>query len=283
VPKAAVDGAELWYEFTGSGPLLVQIGGAVNAHEGYLTVTPAMAEHFTVLDYDHRGYGQSDRPDGQTYGLDVWASDLAALLDALEIEKLHVHGGSMGGFIATRFAARYPERVDRLVIGGAVAKCDRMSRTHFYIWKRLAQAYGVDSEELALHLTTHAFSRDFLESLGDSAVHAMRDGAARNVTLEVFLAACDLMITADTRDELDRITAPTLVMVGDEDVITPLDAAPGGAGARYMAEHIPHAELCVFEGCGHGNLVERADESITAITEFLRRDDARSPAGAGAD
>jgi 3-oxoadipate enol-lactonase len=273
VPEVVVNGARLWYELTGSGPYLVQIGGAVSAHEGYATVTPAMAEHFTVLDYDHRGYGRSDRPPGQRYSVDVWVEDLAALLDALGIERTHVHGGSMGGFVATAFAARHPGRVDRLVVGGAVAKCDRMSRTQFHVWKAIAAAYGVDSEELALHLTTHAFSRSYLDSLGDSAVDEMREVTARNVTGEVFAAACDLMITTDVRADLDRITAPTLVMVGEDDVITPLDAGPDGAGARYMAERIPHAELCVLEGCGHGNLVERADESIRLILDFLRRRD----------
>jgi pimeloyl-ACP methyl ester carboxylesterase len=271
VPEAAVNGVTLWYELTGSGPFLVQIGGAVSAHEGYATVTPAMAQYFTVLDYDHRGYGRSDRPPGQEYTVDVWVDDLAALLDALDIPRLHVHGGSMGGFVAAAFAARYPERVERLVIGGAVAKCDRMSRTQFRIWKALAAAYGVDSEELALHLTTHAFSRAYLDSLGESAVDEMREVTARNVTGEVFAAACDLMIATDTRGELDRITAPTLVMVGEHDVITPLDAGPDGAGARYMAERIPRAELCVLDGCGHGNLVERAEESIRLILAFLQR------------
>jgi pimeloyl-ACP methyl ester carboxylesterase len=271
MPSVRVNGAEVWYQLTGSGPHLVQIGGAVSGHEGYAAITSAMAEHFTVLDYDHRGYGQSDRNPAQQYDLDVWVDDLAGLLDALSMPRLHVHGGSMGGFIATRFAARYSERVDRLVIGGAVAKCDRMSRTQFHIWKAIATAYGVDSEELALHLTTHAFSRQYLDSLGDSAVQDMREVTARNVSLDVFLAACDLMIGTDTRHELVDISAPTLVMVGDQDVITPLDAGPDGAGARFMAEHIPNAELCVLEGCGHGNLVERHEESIATIIEFLTR------------
>jgi 3-oxoadipate enol-lactonase len=273
MPKAHVNGADLWYELVGTGPYLVQIGGAVSAHEGYASVTPAMAEHFTVLDYDHRGYGQSDRPQGQSYDLDVWVDDLAGLLDHLEIPRLHVHGGSMGGFVATRFATKYPERVERLVIGGAVARCDRMSRTQFRIWKALASAYGVDSEELALHLTTHAFSRAYLDGLGDTAVTEMREVTARNVTTDVFSAACDFMIRADTRDDLGRITAPTLIMVGDEDVITPLHAGPDGAGAAFMADRIPRAELYVLEGCGHGNLVERADDSIRSIIAFLQRED----------
>ena len=152
MPELAVNGTRLWYELSGEGPPLVQIGGAVSGHEGYAAVTARMAEHFTVLDYDHRGYGGSERPD-QRYDIDVWADDLAALLAGLGIERLHVHGGSMGGFIAARFAARYPERVDRLVIGGAVASCDRMGRTQFEVWKLLARAYGVESEAVALELT----------------------------------------------------------------------------------------------------------------------------------
>lgn len=269
MPKVSVNGTEIWYELTGAGPHLVQIGGAVSGHEGYSAITPAMAEHFTVLDYDHRGYGLSDRPPGHTYSLDGWVDDLSGLLDALGIGRLHVHGGSMGGFIATHFASKYPERVNRLVIGGAVAKCDRMSRTQFRIWKAIAAAYGVGSEELALHLTTHAFSRNYLDSIGDSAVAEMQQVTARNVTIGVFSAACDLMITTDTRDELSSIAAATLVMVGDQDVITPLDAGPDGAGARFMASQIPQAELCIFRGCGHGNLVERASDSIERIIEFL--------------
>ncbi len=58
MPRAIVGDCELWYELKGSGPLLVQIGGAVSAHVGYAAVTPAMTERFTVIDYDHRGYGQ---------------------------------------------------------------------------------------------------------------------------------------------------------------------------------------------------------------------------------
>lgn len=268
MPKVDVNGCKLWYELSGSGPYLVQIGGAISAHEGYELVTPRMAEHFTVLDYDHRGYGQSDRPD-QRYSMAVWADDLAGLLDALGIERLHVHGASMGGFIAAKFAARYPERVEKLVIGGALAKCDRMARTHFQVWKILARAFGVASDELAVHLTTHAFSRAYLDKQGDELVGYMKEVAERNVTTDVFCAACDAMIETDVTGELPRITAPTLCMVGSEDVLTPLDTGPEGGGMRYFAEHISNARLVVIEGCGHGNMVEAPEESIEAILGFL--------------
>jgi len=268
--RARLDGVELWYELEGSGPHLVQIGGAVSAHEGYATITDAMAQHFTVIDYDHRGYGQSDRP-SQRYTMATWADDLAALLDAIEVERTHVHGGSMGGFIATLFAARYPQRVDRLVISGAIAKCDRMARSQFEVWKAIARAYGTDSDELAVELSTKALSRQFLdESFGPAELQAIREVVARNVGVDVFCDACDAMIETDVTAELGQIRAPTLLLCGSEDCLTPLDCGPGGVGMRRMAELIPGARLHIFEGCGHGNLMERADESIRVIVDFLQ-------------
>ena len=63
MPTVEVNGANLWYEFNGEGETVVQIGGAVSAHEGYATITPELSSRYRVLDYDHRGYGSSDRPD----------------------------------------------------------------------------------------------------------------------------------------------------------------------------------------------------------------------------
>ncbi len=268
--KTRVNGVDLWYEFSGEGETVVQVGGAVSAHEGYATITPELSRHYRVLDYDHRGYGQSDRPD-QRYTIEVWSADLAGLLDALDVERVHVHGGSMGSFIALDFAARFPERVDRLLLGaGAVAKCDAMSVHMFRVWQAIATAYGIESEELARMLLTHAFSRDYLDGLGDEVLDEMRDVTARNASLPVFLDACQAMIDTDVRDVLARVTCPALVMVGSDDVLTPLDGGPGGADARYVADHLVNGHLEVFEGSGHGHYIEQAERSVEVILDFLR-------------
>lgn len=273
MPFAEVNGVKLYYEINGSGPTVIQIGGAVNGHEGYALITPHMKEHFTVIDFDHRGYGQSDRP-AQKYTMETWVDDMAGLLDALGIEKCHVHGGSMGGFIACLFGARYPERVDRLVFNGAVAKCDWMSRTFFHLWKRTAQEFGLGSEELALMLLTHAFSRKYLDEMVTAGnLHSlswMQESITRNATLEVFCDACDAMAETDVTGDLARVTAPTLVLHGDEDPLTPLDAGPDGAGARKIAEGIPGAELYLLHGCGHGVLFERPEEAVGKVISFLK-------------
>lgn len=268
---ADVNGTTLWYRLTGSGDCVVQVGGAVSAHEGYDTITPVLAQQYEVLDYDHRGYGLSARP-RQRYTIDVWCDDLVALLDHLGKDRVHVHGGSMGSFVAIAFALAYPERVDKLLLGaGAVAKCDGMGVAHFRVWQHLARAYGVGSREVADELVNKAFSRHHIDSVGlDVLVDGMIDSASRNAETEVFVDACQVMIDADVRAGLPELTVPTLVMVGSEDVLTPLNAGPGGVGARQVAELIPDARLAVFEGSGHGHYIEQADESIAVILDFLQ-------------
>ena len=179
----------------------------------------------------------------------------------------------MGSFVAIGFALRYPERVRSLLLGaGAVAKCDGMGVSHFRVWQHLARAYGVGSREVAEELVNKAFSRRHIDTVGlETLVEAMIDSASRNADTDVFIDACQVMIDADVREGLGSITAPTLVMVGSDDVLTPLDAGPGGVGAREVAAMIPGAELCVFEGSGHGHYVEQADESVAVLLDFLRR------------
>ena len=111
MPKAKVNGVEIYYELAGSGDYLLQVPGAVSGHLGYADITPGMAKHFIVIDYDPRGYGLSDRPK-QKYTFEIWARDMVGLLDALGVERAHVHGGSMGSSLAVYFAANHPDRIN---------------------------------------------------------------------------------------------------------------------------------------------------------------------------
>ena len=122
--SADVNGARLWYRISGEGEPVVQIHGAGFGHFNFAPATPVLSEHFRVVDYDQRGYGQSDRP-LQHYDMEVWADDLAGLMDALGIDAAHVHGTSMGGMIAIVFAGKYPERTTSVVINCAAAKLGR--------------------------------------------------------------------------------------------------------------------------------------------------------------
>jgi 3-oxoadipate enol-lactonase len=283
MPMVKVNGAQLFYQLTGSGDYLMHVPGAVVAHDGYAAVTPEMAKHFTVLDFDPRGYGQSDRPK-QRYTFDVWADDMAGLLDVLGIDRTHVHGGSMGSSLAVHYAAKYPDRVNGLILSGVTAKSDFMSKLQFEIWKDLARAYGTGSRELAFALASESFSRAFMDGPqgGMPTVEGLAQAAGRNVDVDVLCDACDALIDIDVTSALAKIRAPTLVIVGEGDVLTPADQGPSGAGGRYVYEHLTNAvvrEFVVIKNAGHANLMDNPRDSNRTAIDFLQRVAGRSVSG----
>jgi 3-oxoadipate enol-lactonase len=271
--KANVNGAQLWYRVTGDGEPVAQIHGAGFGHFNFDLATPALSQHFRVVDYDMRGYGQSDRPH-QEYDMEVWADDLAGLLDALEIERAHVHGTSMGGMIAVVFAGKYPERTGSVVVNCAAAKLGHAGRLIFRNWIDLARLdpEGPGSRALAELISWQAFSKAFLEhpdaqAAIDNTQQILRDSN----DVEVFTAACQAMCDMDITAWLPKITAPTLVLGGDEDVMTPWDQGPNGAGQEAIYEGIAGAEKHVIAGSGHSTIFDNSDEHNRVVIDFFRR------------
>src|ERR671937_106755 len=149
--RILVNGVKLWHRVTGKGDTIVQIHGSGFGHFNFDPVTPLLTDAgFRVIDYDQRGYGQSDRP-AQNYDMEVWADDLAGLMDALEIDRAHVHGTSMGGMIAIVFAGKYSERTISVVINCAAAKLGTAGRLIFKNWIDIAtlDPHGPGSRILA--------------------------------------------------------------------------------------------------------------------------------------
>jgi len=111
------NGIELYYEVHGDGPpLLLIMGLGANATAWWKQV-PALSQRYTVIAFDNRGAGRSEKPSG-AYSIPQMADDAAALMDALAIPASHVFGMSLGGMIAQEFALRHPERVRALILGG---------------------------------------------------------------------------------------------------------------------------------------------------------------------
>ena len=281
--KAQVNGVELWYEVSGQGEPVIQIHGAGFGHFNFAPATPALAERFRVIDYDMRGYGQSDRP-VQHYDMEVWADDVAGLLDALDVPAAHVHGTSMGGMIAIVFAGKYPERTTSVVINCAAAKLGAAGRLVFKNWIDIAELDpdGPGSRILAELIAWQALSKSFLETPdGVAAIDTIQQILRDSNRLEVFTAACRAMCEMDITGWLPKITSPALVLGGDEDLMTPWDQGPGGAGQQAIADGIPHAETSVIRGANHSTLFDSTDEHVRVVLDFFTRH-GRAPAAASA-
>ena len=184
------------------------------------------------IDYDMRGYGQSDRP-VQHYDMEVWADDVAGLLDALEIDEAHVHGTSMGGMIAIVFAGKYPERTTSVVINCAAAKLGRSGRLVFKNWIDIAEldpdgpgqpdprrADRVAGALAELPRDARGRRRDRHHPADPARLEPARGLHGR------VPAMCDMDITG----WLPKIHAPALVLGGDEDLMTPV--GPGAERRR---------------------------------------------------
>jgi len=270
MPEITVNGAKLWYKTTGEGPPVLQLHGSGFGHKNFAQGTPRLARHFTVIDFDMRGYGASDRPD-QHYDMAVWADDAAGLLDALNIEKAHIHGTSMGGAVAITFAATYPDKTDRLILNCATAKQDFAARAATRTWIDLARTFGMDSPQLADAIAFQCVTRTFLSS--EAGGQPFLDGMARMLgeanTTAVFVAACEAISAMDLRPLLPEIAAPTLVIGGDQDIRTPWIAGADGAGQDTIARTVPDARRYVIAGAGHSTLLEAAEENCRVVIDFL--------------
>ncbi len=269
MPYAKVNGAKLWYEIKGKGEPIAQVHGAGFGHDNFGMVSPILSKKFQVLDYDMRGYGLSERPI-QEYSMETWADDLANLMDGVGWSSAHIHGTSMGGMIAQQFAVKYPEKTRTLILGCTACKSDETVKLTFRTWKRIAQTGGMGEEALAGILATQALSRNFLDGpKGPETVKQIQEVMGRNNKVEVFSAACDAIIRFDITTQLRKIKAPTLIMAGDQDIMTPLDQGPKGGGARIIHKLIHGSKLEIIKGCGHTFLFERPAESARTIIEFI--------------
>jgi alpha-beta hydrolase superfamily lysophospholipase len=105
MPEAWVNGVRIWYQETGVGEPVIQIHGAGFGHFNFSTATPILSNSFRCIDFDMRGYGKSERP-FQPYDMEVWADDVAGLMDHLGLRSAHINGTSMGGMVAQQFAAK---------------------------------------------------------------------------------------------------------------------------------------------------------------------------------
>lgn len=261
--SALVNGIELYFEESGSGPPLLLITGLSGNTLGWSALEPALAQHFRVITFDNRGAGRSSAPEGP-YATRDMAGDAAALLDQLGIDRAHVLGLSMGGMIAQELALAYPERVARLVLLSTVARSrPAIIEPWLNLWARAA-AGELDGDELTLAMLPWMFTpallsdHDQLEAV--LAEWAQDPYPAPAAGLRGQVAACR---THDTLGRLAQITAPAFVLVGAEDILTPVSYS------QELAEAIPGARLHVLERGGHLAFAEYPDDVVEAVLGFL--------------
>lgn len=261
MPTILANNIELYYEWHGAedAPPLVCINGLTASTESWMFQTPAFAEHFRVLLYDCRGQGQSEKPAGP-YATRQHAADLLALLDELNLDTVYIVGLSNGGAVAMHLIADHPQRVRRLVLSSTHSRADTLMRSKLQSWLTALDAGGpLMRFDVA---TPWIWGRRFLDE-NEDVLATLRNQAAQ-ATPNAVRALITGAMGHDITVRLADIRVPTLVMVGEEDVLTP------PWYGREIAAGISDAELVIVPDAGHALPIERPDIFNALAVAFLR-------------
>ena len=255
---APVDGTSLYYEVTGSGPAIVLLHGRGADHRMWQEQVPAFAPRYRVVNYDMRGFGQS-APGENRY---AHADDLAALLDALHIERVVPIGISMGGGAAINFALQHPRRVRALVsVDGSLGGFAWSEEFNAMMGRvqRAAVEAGVDAAK-DLYLGSPIFSEvRAMPGAGDLLRLTLHDYSGWHWFHEDRGRALEPPAIA----RLASIDVPALVIVGEQDM------SDFHAIAATLERGIPAVRKVVLEGVGHVPNMEAPERFNRLVLGFL--------------
>ncbi|MBW4674965.1 MAG: alpha/beta hydrolase [Desmonostoc geniculatum HA4340-LM1] len=263
MPKVQINGIDLFYDIKGTGEPLLLIAGFFCDHAYWSLIMPSLISHYQVIRLDNRGMGRSSAPQNP-YSIKEMAGDIAALLDRIGIDKVHLAGHSMGGQIAQELALAYPKKVQSLMLLSSLAKGDEFFNSIIETWGELLNYVDLKLyEKMVLPwIFTDAFYSipGMIEGLIEFAIRYPFPPATHSLYHH-----SRAMLDFDTVDRLQQIDCPTLVLVGKQDILTPLKFS------QQLAQGIPNAELVVIDRGGHGFLIESSDAVVSAMLNFLQK------------
>ncbi|MET9780943.1 alpha/beta hydrolase [Nocardiopsis alba] len=251
----AADGTRLWYDVHGAGEPLLLIHGQSLDHEMWEGVYTDLAEHHRVVRMDLRGTGGSDAPVDGPYSMELLAGDALAVLDDLGIDRAHVYGFSMGGKVAQTLAASAPERVGALVLGSTAPGGDNEVERPHHASVALRKANTEEGRDLIAHLF---YTPEWADSHPETVARILPCNPLRAQRRHY-----EASLKHDGWDRLPLIQAPTLVVHGEDDELTPV------ANAELLAERIPDARTLILPGARHGYPHEAAPKATEAVVDFL--------------
>lgn len=265
MPKKRVNGIELYYEVEGDGPPLVMIQGLGNSSRFWFKQIPELKEHFELVLFDNRDVGQSEIVD-QGYGIQDMARDAKGLIEELGFNRVNVLGISMGGYIAQRLAANWPELVNKLVLVSTHAGGREYLAETGDLWEEILDVEGLSTREIyrkgyRYSVTEEFFSKnDEIEKLVDMRVE---DAQPQPAYQRQFQAASEF----DMTDRLGEIKSYTLILSGAEDRVVPTKFG------KQLESGIPSAQLEIVDGAAHLIPLETPEEFNSMVIDFVSGND----------
>ena len=264
MPKVKANGITLNYERQGSGEPLILIPYLSADHACYAFQVAEYEKHFTCISIDLRGTGESDKPEGD-YSTELYADDLAAVMNTLGIARAHILGLSLGGAIGMWLAAKQPDRVKSLSVHSGWAKSDPYLETVVKSWQVMAKGFGSVADTVVEGIFPWCFTPElyatkfeFIQSL------AAFVRSRPPMSVDGFMKQSNAVISHDVESQLGRITAPTQITYGRHDQVT------STRFAERLRTGIRNSELYIFESASHAPIYEVTEEFNQKTLAFLQ-------------
>lgn len=262
MPIAKINDINMYYEAHGEGEPLILISGNGAESSQWKDMIPTFTEKYKVITPDNRGAGRSDKPDME-YSIEMMADDIIDLMDVLEIKEAHILGASMGGMIAQNIAFLYPDRVKSLIL--VVTTMKDSLRANYACCHAIKQVEdGSDPEALAKYSLAWSFPEEMFER--PEAVEMFKEGMLsllNSQNLGGFKRQNDALSKFDSSHWISEITAPTLVVAGEEDIIWPQKYS-----GSQLAKAISGSEFVSLYGAHMAYLVS-AEAFQKHVIDFL--------------
>ncbi len=248
----------------GSGKPVILLHGSgpgVTAYANWRLTIPVLARSFRVLAPDIAGFGYTERKPGARYELDDWVAHVLGFMDAAGVERASFVGNSFGGALTLALAARFPQRVERMVLMGAAG-------TEFELTPGLDAAWGYEPsiENMRALVKLFAYDTSFAT---DELIRTRYEASVRPGYQESFSQmfpaprARHVKALATPDAQLRSIAQRTLIIHGRDDRIVPM------ASSLRLHSLLIHSDLHVFGECGHWTQIEKKDQFAAMVAAFL--------------
>ena len=265
MPKVKANGITMNYEQQGAGEPLVLIPFLAADNACYAFQVADYAKHFTCISVDPRGAGETDKPAG-AYSMELFADDIAALMQAIGVQRAHVSGLSLGAATGLWVAAKYPELVKSLSLHSGWTKSDPFLKTVVEGWQSIAKGLGSVTEMVVQGIFPWCFTPELYAAKPDYIDQLAAFVRSRpKQPFDAFIQQSNAVIAHDAAAQLGRIKAPTQITFGRHDMVTSTRFADA------MKNGIKESELLVFETCAHAPIYQSVAEFNEKTLSFLKR------------
>ncbi len=262
MPKVKVNDVNLYYEIHGTGEPLLFIEGLGYSTWMWFKQVEYFSQHFKVIIFDNRGVGDSDKPD-VPYSIEMMADDAVGLMKKLKIQRAHVLGISMGGIIAQELALKYPQIINKLVLGCTSFGGPNSIPMPPETIKASTPIKGISPEEQLRLAMAPAFGPGYMDANTEEIEQIIKMRMEKLTPSYAWLHQFSAAAAFNAEERISSIKSPTLILSGDQDNVLPVE------NSYFIHKKILNSRLEIFPGAGHLFFIEEALKFNKLVHRYL--------------